>query len=107
MERPTPVPTRIVATPTKSPNEPTAIFTPAGFELVRLMNHQCREQIKKLRSQIPDAASLVCAEQGKFSPACLEATKVENAKYKRNVKTTQVRQPGRSTNPNQKIFKSF
>lgn len=107
MERPTPIPTRPVATPTRSPNEPIVMFTPSGFELVRLINQPCREQISKLRGMTPDAASIVCAEQGKFSPECIEAVKAEDAKFKKKTKTTPARQPSRPADPNQKIFKSF
>jgi len=107
MERPTPVPSRVVTTPTRSPNEPVVAFTPAGFELVRLLDRQCREQLTRLRSQIPDAASIVCAEKGKFSPDCLDAQKAEDAKYKKKAKIVPARKSNQPTDPKQKIFKSF
>jgi hypothetical protein len=107
MERPTPANTRTVATPTISPNEPQVLFTPVGFELVRLIDQQCREQIKKLRVQIPDAASLVCAEQGRFSPACQDAITAEDGKYKKNVKPAKGRPASRQVDPKEKIFKTF
>jgi hypothetical protein len=107
LERPTPVSTRAVATPTKSPDEPPVPFSPVQFELVRLINQQCREQLKTLGDQIPDATSLICTEQGRFSPACLDAIKAEDAKYKKKTTTVTGRPASRPVDPNEKIFKSF
>ena len=107
MQRPTPPIVRAVATKTPSADTKPDKFTPAGFELIRLKDKQCSEQVNTVMYRLPNAASLTCAQNGRYSPICLNAIKAEDELYRKTKKPIAGKSQDRPLDPKQKIFKSF